>query len=208
VARLLISGPKRDSCPFRPWRARRRQTRKWARAARRRSFTHERSRSGSARTNGKCRRRTCGTRDENRTAPVAGGESARVHGLGFEERSGFGAAQLRVEADTARRRPAGRAGSSTHKVGGRHAARNFDCASPSATRAIAGSAPARIRRAASASARGPRPCSLTRAVGLTASLTYSRKPRMRRVKNIHTLAQFRACQARTCLAPPPGHPQG
>jgi hypothetical protein len=38
--------------------------------------------------------------------------------LGFEERSGFGAAQLGVEADTARRRPAGRAGSSTHKEAG------------------------------------------------------------------------------------------
>ena len=36
------------------------------------------------------------------------------------------AAQLRPEADTARRWPAGRAGSSTHKVGGRHAARIVD----------------------------------------------------------------------------------
>jgi hypothetical protein len=37
-----------------------------------------------------------------------------------------GAAELGVEADTARRWPAGRAGSSTHKVGGRHAARIVD----------------------------------------------------------------------------------
>ena len=34
------------------------------------------------------------------------------------------AAQLRVEADAARLRPAGRAGSSTHKGGRRHAARS------------------------------------------------------------------------------------
>ena len=37
-----------------------------------------------------------------------------------------GATQLRLEADAARLRPAGRAGSSTHKVGGRHAARIVD----------------------------------------------------------------------------------
>jgi hypothetical protein len=63
-------------------------------------------------------------------------------------------AQLRPEADTAWRWPAGRAGSSTHKNEGRHAARH-PLAPLFAARTCR-------RRAASASARGPWPCSLGR----------------------------------------------
>jgi hypothetical protein len=167
VARLLISGPKSDSCSFMPWRGAAAAT-----AGNRQGYAPKK-------LNARAFTQRIGAhewemppqnlRNKRRKSHSASGRRRISAGarLGSEERSGFGAAQLRVEADTARRWPGGRAAWSTYKVGGRHAARNSHCASPSATRAIAGQASARRRRAASASARGPRPCSLTLAVRWT-----------------------------------------
>jgi hypothetical protein len=123
VARLLISGLKSDSCSFMPWRSATAANTRNGRGLRAEdALRHERSRSGSARTNGNAAGRLAA--QETKSHSASGHPTIIAAGrLGFQERSGFGAAQLRVEADTARRRPAGRAGSSTHESGRRHAAR-------------------------------------------------------------------------------------